>query len=104
MTYAKLDFERYSGTDKGWFEDEFIEMVQLTNENYADVEEWLENHGCKVSYWTNESFIIGLWVTGTWHDGSSKTPVPFGWWLYQSPHGSMGAASEPAIRKHYQPA
>lgn len=65
MAYAKLEFERYRGAEKGWFEDEFIEMVRLTDDNFTDVREWLENHGCKVSYWTNEAFVIGLWVTNT---------------------------------------
>jgi hypothetical protein len=104
MAYADLKFEHYRGTDKGWFPDDDIDMVQLTVENYQDVRTWLENHGCEVSFWTNESCVVGLWVANTWHDGKSKTPVPFGWWLYKDPHGDMGAASEPAMRKHYTPA
>jgi hypothetical protein len=105
VAYEKFKFERYRGNDRGWFKDEPIDMVQLTNENFGTVKQWLEGNDCEVSYWTNEAFVIGFWVSNTWHDGGSKTPVPFGWWLYKSPHsGEMGAASAVSLEQHYDPA
>lgn len=105
MAYDKIEWQTYRGTSAGHFDGEAIEMAQLTPDNYGDIRKWLEARGSEVHYWTNESFIVGLWVFDTWHDGSAKTPMPFGWWIYQSPSdGKVGIASEPALKKHYVPA
>jgi hypothetical protein len=78
-----------------------VKAVQLTLDNFREVKRWLEDNGSNVHYWTNESFVVGLWVFNTWHDRGDKTPVPFGWWVYQAETGSIGVASEVTLKEHY---
>lgn len=104
MGREPLEPRRFRGTGKGWFEDEIIEMIQLTIDNFMAVQAWLEDNDSEAHLWTNESYVIGLWVHNTWHDGSGKTPMPFGWWVYRSPHsGRTGVASDVALAEHYTP-
>ncbi len=105
MARDPLDFQRYRGNKDGWFDSDTIDMAQLTSSNYSAARQWLEAHGCATDLWTNESWIVGLWIAGTWHDSGKRTPVPFGWWLYLSPTtGRVGVVSEVALRKDYDPA
>jgi hypothetical protein len=97
----RIEFQRYRGLKSGWFEGQILEMAQLTTENYFSIEKWLEANGSEAHFWTNESFIVGLWVFGTWHDGSSKTPAPFGWWVYRTEDGRIGVAAEVTLGEHY---
>jgi hypothetical protein len=96
--FKNLAFTRYVGS---YYSIGLVDAVQLTRKNYGEVEEWLKENGSDIHYWTNESLIIGFWVFNTWHDRHDKTPVPFGWWVYLSDSGMIGAASEGAIDEHY---
>ncbi len=78
-----------------------VQAVQLTSSNFQDVQEWLREHDCVAPEWTNESFVIGLWVPNTWHDRGKRTPVPFGWWIYLRPNGSVGVGSEVAVEQNW---
>lgn len=81
-----------------------VEAVQVTTKNFRTVEIWLDEHGNETSVWTNESFVIGLWIYGAWHDSYGRTPMPFGWWVYRTEDGDIGVASPEALEEHYAPA
>jgi hypothetical protein len=95
-----IELRRYRG--QGSFLDgETLEAVQLTVGNFLTVEDWLEANGSEVHLWTNESYVVGLWVFNTWHDRSDKTPAPFGWWAYRTEDGRIGVAAEVSLDSHY---
>lgn len=78
-----------------------VEAVQLTSRNFSEVQRWLNSKRADATLWTNESFVVGLWVDNTWHDRHDRTPVPFGWWVYEDADGRVGVASEVSYEEHY---
>lgn len=96
---------RYRGSETSWLPDKIIEVVELTEGNFLTVEKWLNGLGGDASEWTNESFVAGIWLGGTWHDRGRRTPVPFGWSVYYCPQTSeIGAACPYALEANYEPA
>ena len=99
MGHDPLKFTTYT---VNYYSVGLAEAVQLTSENFLSVQDWLEENGATAHLWTNESYVVGLWVHNTWHDRSDKTPVPFGWWVYRTADdGSIGCGSEISVEGHW---